>query len=41
MTGAGWALAALAAGVLGGLGAVVSGRLTSPQSADQGQPHAA
>jgi putative oxidoreductase len=32
LTGAGWALGALAAGVLGGLGAVVSGRLASTRA---------
>jgi putative oxidoreductase len=41
MTGAGWALGALGAGLLGGLGAVVSGRLVSSRSADHGQPHPA
>jgi hypothetical protein len=41
MTGAGWALGALAAGVLGGLGAVVSGRLASRRAVDHGQPNAA
>jgi putative oxidoreductase len=37
----GWALAALAAGVLGGLGAVLSGRLAGARAADQGRPHPA
>jgi putative oxidoreductase len=37
----GWALAALAAGVLGGLGAVLSGRLARQPGGDHGQPHAA
>jgi putative oxidoreductase len=34
----GWALAALAAGVLGGLGAILSGRLAAARVADQSQP---
>lgn len=38
----GWALAALGAGLLGGLGAVLSGRLLSARgAAESGQPHAA
>jgi putative oxidoreductase len=37
----GWALAALAAGVLGGLGAVLSGRLAGARGAGHGQPHGA
>jgi putative oxidoreductase len=41
LTGTGWALAALGAGVLGGLGAVLTGRLASRRSAGHGQPHAA
>lgn len=41
MTGVGWALGALAVGLLAGLGVVVSGRIESSRSADQGQPHAA
>jgi putative oxidoreductase len=40
LTGAGWALGALGAGVLGGLSAVVSGRLESSRSSDR-QAHAA
>jgi putative oxidoreductase len=36
LTGTGWALAALAAGLLGGLGAIASGRL--PQRASAGAP---
>ncbi len=41
LTGAGWALGALGAGLLGGLSAVVHGRLESSRSADRGQAHAA
>ena len=41
MSGTEWALGALGAGVLGGLGAVLGGRLTSARGADHGQPHAA
>jgi putative oxidoreductase len=37
LAGAGWGLAALAAGVLGGLGAIASGHL--PQGASPGKPH--
>ena len=37
MTGTAWALGALGAGVLGGVGAVLSGRLTPEPG---GQPHA-
>jgi putative oxidoreductase len=37
----GWALGALGAGVLGGLGAVVSSRLVAQGSRNQGQPHTA
>jgi len=33
LTGTGWALAALAAGLLGGIGAVLSGRLTGRRAA--------
>ena len=40
IAGTEWALAALAAGVLGGLGAVFSGRLAE-RGSHQGQPHAA
>jgi len=38
--GADWALGALGAGVLGGLGAVLSGRVTAGGGADRGQPDA-
>jgi putative oxidoreductase len=41
LSGAGWALGAFGAGVLGGVGAVLSGRLTSEAGADRGQPNAA
>jgi putative oxidoreductase len=41
MSGRGWALGALGAGVLGGLGAVLSSRLTSGRGADRAQPDAA
>ena len=41
MAGTGWALGALGAGVLGGLGAVLSSRLTSGRGADRAQPDAA
>jgi putative oxidoreductase len=41
VAGTGWALAALGAGVIGGLGAVLSGRLLSERRAGRGQPHAA
>ena len=41
MTGVGWALGALAVGLLAGLAVVVSGRLESSRGADQGQAHAA
>jgi putative oxidoreductase len=41
LTGAGWALGALAAGVLAGLGAVVSGRRAAARGIDHGQPHPA
>jgi putative oxidoreductase len=34
-TGTGWALAALGAGLVGGIGAVVQGRAGSPSAADQ------
>jgi putative oxidoreductase len=37
----GWALAALAAGVLGGLGAVLSGRLAGRRQPEHGQPRTA
>ena len=40
LTGAGWALAALAAGIAGGIGAVVSGRMTdrAARHAEHGHP---
>ena len=41
MSGTGWALGALGAGVLGGLGVVLGGRAASAGGADQGQPDAA
>ena len=41
LRGTGWALGALAIGVLGGLGAVLSGRLAASRRADRGQPHPA
>ena len=41
LMGTGWALAALGAGVLGGIGAVLAGRAVSHRSAGHGQPHAA
>jgi putative oxidoreductase len=41
MSGTGWALGALGAGVLGGLGAALSGRLTSDRGADRSQPDTA
>ena len=41
LAGTGWALGALAAGIVGGLGAVLSGRLVSLHEARHGQPHAA
>ena len=37
----GWALAALAVGVLGGLGAVLSGRLAARRGVDHRRPHTA
>ncbi|MEA2294660.1 MAG: putative oxidoreductase [Solirubrobacteraceae bacterium] len=37
----GWALGALVVGVLGGIGAVMSGRLAGARSADPGRPHTA
>jgi putative oxidoreductase len=36
LTGAGWGLAALAAGLLGGIGAIVAGRLASRERHDRG-----
>jgi putative oxidoreductase len=41
MSGTAWALGALGAGVLGGLGALLSSRLTSDPGADRAQPDAA
>ena len=41
LTSTGWALAALAVGVLGGLGAVLSGRLAGARAADHSQPETA
>jgi putative oxidoreductase len=41
MAGAWWAVGALGGGVLGGLGAVLSGRLTSERGPGRGQPDAA
>jgi putative oxidoreductase len=41
LNGTAWALGALGAGVLGGLGAVFSGRLTARQASGREQPHAA
>jgi putative oxidoreductase len=41
LAGTGWALGAAGAGLLGGIGAVVSGRLVSERAAGRGQPHAA
>jgi putative oxidoreductase len=41
ITGTGWALGALAAGLLGGLGAVIGGRAVGESRAGRGQPHAA
>ena len=38
LTGTGWALAALGAGVLGGVSAVVIGRLAPESGADHGRP---
>jgi hypothetical protein len=38
--GTGWALGALAAGVIGGVGTVLSGRVVARET-DHGQPHAA
>jgi putative oxidoreductase len=40
-SGTGWALAALAAGALGGVGTVLSGRVASRRGARHGQPRAA
>jgi putative oxidoreductase len=41
LTGAGWALAALFAGILGGVGAMLSGRLVSEHGTGRGHPRAA
>jgi putative oxidoreductase len=41
LAGTGWALGALGAGILGGLGAVLSGRLAAPEQTGPGQPHTA
>ena len=41
VAGAGWALAALGAGLVGGLGAIVAGRLASRHSAPDAHPTAA
>lgn len=41
LTGTAWALGALAAGIAGGLGAVVSGRLTSHREVDAPHPSTA
>jgi putative oxidoreductase len=41
LAGTGWALAALGAGVLGGLGALLGSRFTSQRAPDHGQPDAA
>jgi putative oxidoreductase len=38
MSGAGWALAALGAGLLGGIGAALSGRFTPREQTEHGQP---
>jgi len=41
LAGTGWALGALAAGILGGVGAVLSGRLAPAHGSAHDQPHAA
>jgi putative oxidoreductase len=41
LTGTGWALGALGAGILGGLGAVIGGRLVPERDTGPEQPHAA
>jgi putative oxidoreductase len=41
LAGTGWALGALGAGILGGLGAVFSGRLIAERGPGRDQPHAA
>jgi hypothetical protein len=40
-TGTGWALIALGAGILGGIGAVIQGRASSTSHVDQAPPAAA
>jgi putative oxidoreductase len=37
-TGTGWALIALGAGIVGGIGAVIQGRASSPRPADEAPP---
>jgi putative oxidoreductase len=41
LAGTGWALGALGAGIVGGLGAIASGRLVTRLESDKGQPHPA
>jgi putative oxidoreductase len=41
VAGTGWALAALGGGLLGGIGAIASGRLASQRALGHEQPHAA
>jgi putative oxidoreductase len=41
LAGTGWALGALGAGLLGGVGAVLTGRRVAQRTAGHGQPHAA
>jgi hypothetical protein len=41
LAGTGWALGALGAGILGGLGAVLSGRPAAREHTGPSQPHAA
>ena len=41
LAGTGWALGALGAGIIGGLGAVISGRLVARLESDGEQPHPA
>ena len=41
LSGTGWGLAALAAGLLGGVGAVLSGRLAAQRGPSEGQPNVA
>jgi putative oxidoreductase len=38
LNGTGWALGALGAGLLGGIGAVLSGRIASRRAGEHGQP---